>query len=245
MNQDRIRNFWGIYDLTYMRDKTRTWIALYHETIVGYLLEHDKRVLHTRGNAQCIVPLLKNTNLTTPTFNIEPLHLAGVKRLYKPTEPTDATSKGKVTTYLLMRVNADDFKPAMLHNVQEMGTKDNTLVTSLLSREPSRIADLLKGFSFGLYVNGRLVSFAAAPDVLEDLAIIRGVYTTPDLRRKGYSTSVCSALVAKVLETGRDAILYVSKDNKPAIRVYRKLGFKETEHVFLSFKAEKRVGKVR
>jgi predicted GNAT family acetyltransferase len=56
---------------------------------------------------------------------------------------------------------------------------------------------------------------------------------------------VCSALVAKVLETGRGAILYVSKDNKPAIKLYKKLGFKETGHVFLSFKAEKRVGKVR
>jgi len=240
MNRDRIRNFWGIYDLTYMKDKTRTWVAFQHKNVVGYLLEHDKRILHTRGDAECVGPLLKNTGLAKPLFNIEALHLSGVKRLYKPTEPTDATTKGKVTTYLLMKVNVDSFKPTMRHGVQEMKRDDNEKVRGLLSRDASTVADLLKGLAYGLLEQGQLVSFAAAPDILEDLAIIRGVYTAPNFRGKGYATSVCSALVAKLLEQGKDAILYVSKDNTSAIKAYTKLGFRETRHVFLSFKAEKR-----
>jgi len=243
MNQDRIRNFWGVYDLKHARDKTRTWAAFHNKNVVGYLVEHEKRILHTRGNAECVAPLLKKTDLTTPRFNIEPAHLAGVKILYKPIEPTDETTRGKVTTYLLMKVRADNFRPTMIHSVQEMGKEDNEVVSNFLGRELSRTADLLKGLAYGLYENGQLVSFAAAPEMLEDLAIIRGVYTAPNLRGKGYATSVCSALVRRLLEKGMEVILYVAKDNTPAIKVYRKLGFRETGHIFLTFKAEKRIGK--
>lgn len=243
MNRDRIRNFWGIYDATHRRDQNRTWVAFHHKNVVGYLVEHEKRILHTRGIAECVAPLLKNTDLSTPLFNIEPAHLSAVKRLFKPVESTDATSKGRITTYLTMKVGKGEFKPMMLHDVQKMGKRDSAAVRIFLGREPSRIMDLLKGLAYGLYENGQLVSFAAAPEILEDLAIIRGVHTVPHLRRKGYATSVCSALVAEVLEKGKDAILYVSKDNAPAIKVYSKLGFRETGHIFLSFKAEKRNGK--
>jgi predicted GNAT family acetyltransferase len=239
MDKDRIRNFWGIHDLKHLRNKTRTWVALSQKNVVGYLVEHDQRILHTRGDAECVNPLLKNTDLVTPMFNIESSHLSAVKRLYKPTEPTDVTTRGKITTYLSMKVSTANFKPATWHNVQEMGKEDNEAVKRLLGRETSRVTDLLKGLAYGLYKQGQLLSFAAAPEILEDLAIIRGVYTTPDLRGRGYSTSVCSALVGRILEQGRDAILYVSKDNEPAIRVYRKLGFRKTGHVFLGFKARR------
>jgi len=245
MNQDRIRNFWGIYDLKHLRDKTRTWVAFSDMNVAGYLVEHDKRILHIRGNAACVAPLLKNTDLTTPLFNVEPTHLSAVKKLYKPTESTDSTTRGKVTTYISMKVSADNFKPTIVRNVLEMGKEDSEAIGGLLGREPNRVADLVKGLAYGLYKNGQLVSFAAAPEILEDLAIIRGVYTVPDLRGKGYATSVCSALVGRLFEQGREVILYVSKDNPSAIKVYRKLGFRETEHVFLSFKAERRIGKRR
>jgi len=241
MNQDRIRNFWGIYDLKHHRDKTRTWIAFSHGNFTGYLLEHDKRILQIRGNAKSVIPLLKKTNLNTPIFNIEPAHLAGVRKFYIPTEPTDKTSKGNVTTYLSMKASKDTFRPFKRHPVQEM-TKDNLeIVSSLLKRETSRVADLMKEISYGLYENGQLASFVAAPEMLEDLAIIRGVYTAPECRGKGYATSICSAIVQTLLEQGKEVFLYVSKENQPAVKVYRKLGFKETGHVFLSFYAEKKL----
>jgi GNAT superfamily N-acetyltransferase len=243
MNQDRIRNFWGIYDLKHHRDKTRTWVAFSQKNLTGYLLELDKRILHIRGNSESVVPLLKKTDLTTPLFNIEPAHLAGARKLYNPTGPTDRTSKSNVTTYLSMKVNKDSFKPFKQHSVQEM-TRDNLeIVSGLLNRETSRVTGLLKGPSYGLYKHGRLASFAAAPEMLEDLAIIRGVYTALNCRGKGYATSVCSAIVERLLEQGREVFLYVSKENPPALRVYRKLGFKETGHFFLSFQAEKKLSR--
>ncbi len=240
MNQDRLLNFWGFYDLKHQRDVTRGWVAFSHRNVVGYLFEIDKRILHIRGSSDCVVPLLKKTTLATAIFNIEPIHLSEAKKLYKPTEPTDATSKGKVTTYLSMKVTKGNFKPMRQHDVQDINKEDFKMVCSLLGREPDRVADLLKGLSYGLFKLGRLASFAAAPEILEDLAIIRGVYTAPDFRDKGYATSVCSAIVEKLLEQGKEVFLYVSKDNQPALKVYRKMSFKETGHVFLSFWADKR-----
>jgi GNAT superfamily N-acetyltransferase len=181
--------------------------------------------------------------LTTPLFNVESAHLTGARKLYNPTEPTDRTSKSNVTTYLSMKVSKNSFKPFKRHPVQEM-TRDNLeIVSGFLNRETSRVTDLLKGLSYGLYKRGRLASFAAAPEILEDLAIIRGVYTALNCRGKGYATSVCSAIVERLLEQGREVFLYVSKENPPALRVYRKLGFKETGHFFLSFQAEKKLSR--
>jgi predicted GNAT family acetyltransferase len=76
--------------------------------------------------------------------------------------------------------------------------------------------------------------------MLEDLAIVRGVHTAAEERNKGYSSSVCSVLVQQLLRQGRDVILFVSKDNPAAIRVYSKIGFKETGRVSLAFKARVR-----
>lgn len=237
MNQDRIRHFWGIYDLKNMKENIRTIIAQSEGNISGYLMEIDKRIIHIRGNADCATPLLKSANPHVPLFNIEPAQLHGVKRLYNHFEPTDATSKGKITEFLSMKVNGNGFQPVKARNVRELGGEDAEEVGKLLMREPDRIKGLLKEVSYGLYEIDQLVAFAAAPEVLEDLAIIRGVYTRPDLRGKGYATKVCSAVTARLIEQRKEPFLYVSKDNLPALSVYRKLGYRETGHVFLSFSA--------
>lgn len=64
--------------------------------------------------------------------------------------------------------------------------------------------------------------------------------TAPEKRNKGYATSVCSALVGRLHQQGKNAMLYVSKDNLPAIKVYRKIGFKEAGRLFLSFTAKRK-----
>jgi ribosomal protein S18 acetylase RimI-like enzyme len=240
MNQDRIRHFWGIYDLQHMKEKVRTRVALSGESLSGYLMEINERIIHIRGIADCATPLLESTDLNEPLFNIEPAHLCGVKRLYKNFKLTDSTSKGKITTYLSMKVNLQEFKPVETKSVRAISKEESEAVGNLLARKPDRIQDLMKGLSYGLYAKGQLVAFAAAPEILEDLAIIRGVYTQPSLRGKGYATNVCSAVTARLIEQGKEAFLYVSKDNHPALRVYRKLGFRETGHVFLSFCAERK-----
>lgn len=240
MNQDKISHFYAIHDLRYSREKTSAWVTLLKGSILGYMIEFDKRILYMRGNEECTIPLLRNTNLVTPLFNVEPQHLPSVKRLYKPIAPADKTTIGKITTFMTMRTTRESFKPIIKHDVRALKKEDTKAVAELMNRDVQTALGFLSGFAFGVFQGDKMVSLAASPESLDDLAILRGVFTAPEERNKGYSTSACSALVERLLKDGKDVFLYVSKDNPAAIRVYEKIGFEETGHVFLGFEAKKK-----
>lgn len=241
MNEDRISHFYAIYDLRHLRDKTQVWVAFADRTIIGYLMEFDKRILYMRGKAECAVSLLRKTDLPEPLFNIEQRHLPAVKKLYKLKEPADKMTKGPITTFLTMKVTSKTFTPIIKHNVQKLEKEDAQALGELLSIEPQAALNFFRGFAFGVSRGkNKLVSYAASPEMLEDLAIVRGVFTAPEERNEGCSTSVCSALVRRLLQEGREVMLYVSRDNLSAIKVYRKIGFRETGHRQLGFWAKKR-----
>jgi GNAT superfamily N-acetyltransferase len=239
LNRDRISHFFGIYDLEHFRDRTAVWLALSANDILGYLLEYNRNILCLRGPGHC-VPLLRKSNLSEAMLNIEPHQLPAVKELFEPIGPADKATVGKITTFIVMKTTCDTFKPAMLPRVRELKTDSATEIAGLLSINFEQALDSLTGVAFGLYEGERLVSYAASPEILEDLAIVRGVFTAPDRRGKGYSKAVCSALVSWLLGEGKEAMLYVSEDNAAALSVYRSLGFRETGHRFLGFTARRR-----
>ena len=240
MNLDRISHFFSIHDLAYHRNKTRVWLELPANEIVGYLLQYDRHILCLRGPENCVAPLLGKTKLREAILNVEAHQLPAVKRFYRPIEPADKMTVGKVTTFVVMKVTSSSFRPAMHHEVRELKNESVAELAGLLGASQQLALDLLRGFAFGLYESEKLVSYAASPEFLEDLAIVRGVFTAPDKRGKGYSKVVCSALVSKLLGEGKEVMLYVSKDNAAALSVYRSLGFRETGHRFLGFTARRK-----
>ena len=241
LEAERILHIFTIYDFRYMRDKTKIWIALEDKKIAGYLLEFDNRIVHTHGSAESAAKLLDYTNLDELVFVIEPHHLRVVEEFFKPLGPTDSSSRGEITTYLIVKVDAETFKPSIRHRVKKLGTKDLADILKSMGHEwKSRIENVVhKGVAFGAYDNGSPVAVAAVSEILDGLALIRGVYTLPSFRRKGFATSACSALIQELIDLGREAMLWVAKDNLPAIRVYEKIGFKRTRHSLLGFKAKK------
>ncbi len=54
---------------------------------------------------------------------------------------------------------------------------------------------------------------------------IGGVYTKPEFRNRGVSTYLMKILLDEIHQSGKKAVLYVKKDNKPALALYKKLGF--------------------
>ena len=58
---------------------------------------------------------------------------------------------------------------------------------------------------------------------------IGGVYTKPEFRNRGVSTYIMKILLNEIHISGRKAVLYVKKNNKPALALYRKLGFHITD----------------
>lgn len=64
---------------------------------------------------------------------------------------------------------------------------------------------------------------------------IGGVYTLPEYRGMGISTSVVSFLTEKIMQSGMKASLFVKTNNKAAIRVYTNLGFKIAEEFQITY----------
>ena len=185
--------------------------------------------------------LLDYTNLDEPVFVIEPHHLTVVQESFKPLSPTDSSSKGELTTYLVMKINAETFKPSIRHRVKKLRTQDLGEVLEGLGDEwKKRIENVIdRGVALGAYDNGSLVAVATVSEILDGLALIRGVYTVPSFRREGFATSACSALLQESIDLAKEAMLWVARDNLPAIRVYEQIGFKKTRHSLLGFKAKR------
>jgi GNAT superfamily N-acetyltransferase len=240
LDRDRISHFFTIYDLQYYSGKTRVWLALLTDRIVGYLLEYNRHILCVRGSESCVAPLLRQTALTQAILNIEAYQLRFVERHYEPIEPADKTTVGKITTFVVMKATRSSFRPVLRNEIRQLKSESAAELADLLGTEQELASDLLRGFAFGLYESEKLVSYAASPEILEDLAIVRGVFTAPGKRGKGYSKAVCSALVSKLLDEDKEVMLYVSRDNAAALSVYRSLGFRETGHRFLGFTARRR-----
>ena len=242
LNKDRVLHIFTIYDLGFLREKTKVWLALGSDEIVGYLFEYDKRIVHARGASEGINDLLQFIDLDEAVFSIEPHHLAKVEQFFEVIEPTDPASRGKITTYIVMKTDQNTFQPVIRHRIRRLGTEDLEEASKSLGHEyRERIEDAInRGLAFGAYYDGSLASVATVPEMLEDFAFIRGVYTVPSLRGRGLATSACSALVAEAIRLDRQALLWVAEDNVPARRVYEKIGFKPTGHTLLGFKARRR-----
>jgi len=54
---------------------------------------------------------------------------------------------------------------------------------------------------------------------------IGGVYTIPEYRSQGISTCLMKTLLNDIHISGKKAVLYVKKENKPALALYKKIGF--------------------
>jgi hypothetical protein len=176
MNRDRISHFFSIYDLEHFKNKTSVWFALSADDIVGYLLEYDKCILCMRGSRECVPLLLGKSSLTEAMLNIEARQLSAVKKMFEPIDPADKMTVGKITTFVVMKATRDAFNPVLLHEVRELRRESATELAGLLGVKLEQALDLLKGFAFGLYKSEKLVSYAASPEILEDLAIVRGVF---------------------------------------------------------------------
>ena len=120
MSHDRIAHFYAVYDLLHLPERTRTWTALLNDQVVGYLIEFGKRILYMRGSAEAATSLLRNSNVSAALFNIEPWHLAAVKRMFKISAPADKMTEGKITAFTPLITTAKSFRPVKKHHVQEL-----------------------------------------------------------------------------------------------------------------------------
>jgi GNAT superfamily N-acetyltransferase len=77
---------------------------------------------------------------------------------------------------------------------------------------------------------GQLLSAASTSAETANAAMIGGVWTAPDARRRGLSTAVMSALSRELIGEGRRPYLFYLTDNMAAAHVYSQVGYATVGH---------------
>ena len=90
---------------------------------------------------------------------------------------------------------------------------------------PFRIRTPELGSYIGIREAGQLVAMAGERLRLPGYTEISAVCTRPDLRGRGYASSLVSALIQKIIGRNETPFLHVRAENVGARHVYEKLGF--------------------
>ncbi len=78
---------------------------------------------------------------------------------------------------------------------------------------------------FGYFADGNLVSAATLGAIWKDWFVISSVFTDPASRNRGYVQKLMSSMLDHYSNLDK-AILFVNKENAPAVKAYSNLGFK-------------------
>lgn len=82
--------------------------------------------------------------------------------------------------------------------------------------------------SYGIKVDGRLVSIASYVAKTNDAAMIIGVCTDDDHPKKGYASEIVKLMSDDLYEQGRKGVLFYT--NPSAARIYERLGYEPYAH---------------
>ncbi|MDZ5660887.1 GNAT family N-acetyltransferase [Nocardioides sp. S-58] len=122
------------------------------------------------------------------------------------------------------------------------GMDDDTFMEFARGRnvQEKALVAAARGTRFGAFVDGEVVATAAVFRTEEGVARFQSVETHPDHRRRGLAAATVHAAGAHAREQlGARTLVIVADADGDAIRVYRSLGFAETEQQLMM---EKRSG---
>jgi len=139
-----------------------------------------------------------------------------------------------ITTDVLMKENPDiDIMTATKEDVPEIAAmmmKDR-IYSEVYSYE-KLCGDLTRRLEAGfgrLFIirdeNGRLVCADATNAETEDLAVIGGLVTDPEMRGRGLGQAMTGSVWNTVLREGKRGLAFLLDDNEKTIKLHKKLGY--------------------
>lgn len=157
--------------------------------------------------------------------HLQPHHLAAFDQVFG--------AEGLVPM-LRMGLDARGFRPSHgdASTVEQLSHRDTGEIIELYTHYPDNFfepAQLDSGHYCGIRVDGRLVSVAGVHVVSHEasVATLGNIVTHPDFRGRGFSTVCTSHLCARLISEGIGTLaLNVRRENRSAVRVYEKLGFR-------------------
>jgi len=237
--QDVPHHHFFILDWKFGKDSTKILLALKANRIQGMMLTYRQSIVQLRGSAEAANALLDRMDLEKVEIQALMEHENMVLRRYKPLTRHEL---------ILMTLRRGEERLHMKHPVVELTPADAKEIASLMRQaDPEWWGEtasqrIVEGMDerlwLGVKVDRKLVSLGGTR--FNDWGSNIGVVVTEaSHRRRGYATSIVSALVKKILARCPMVFIHVLSDNPPAIHVYKKVGFKPYRTYFFA-RGEKR-----
>jgi len=178
----------------------------------------------TLGDEELLDQLLPSLRLPARAFlTCQPEHLVAVQRHYK-----------LEWHHLLKRMVAEreSFNPIEARKPEPLQPREAGAVNELYQTwgyQTLSPGQLRKGVYYGVWQDGQLISAAGTLFISPTygLACLGNVLTRPSHRNQGLATACTSAVTRKLFETCQKVVLDVEPGNRPAIKIYSKLGYRD------------------
>ena len=227
INKDIPHYYFFAFDWKYNRDKTKILLALEGNRIDGMMLVYNQSIAQLRGSREAVRTLCEKLDLEKIELQALDQHKQYILVKYKPTWSHQM---------MLMVLGKGEERLHIKHPIAKLDASDaEQAATIMRNADPEYWGDrtsqqiiewMNQGVIWlGIKVDGELVSVGSTC-LTEWAGLIAVVATQADHRNKGYATSIVSELVKQILEKLSTALIYVLTDNPPAIRIYKKVGFK-------------------
>jgi RimJ/RimL family protein N-acetyltransferase len=230
VKQDVIKHVFAFYDIQHDPEHTSVYAAFKDEKLTGYILTYtatDVPSVILEGESDAASQLIEFAPQNQFVIHAPLSLLPIIKRKF-------TSAKHYVEDWMLVRKDEANLTKSEL--VRKLSTEeDASMLTELLSTRKDRPERALEKYLrwistlplYGVFVNGKLVSYAGSFIQLPQVWMIGGVYTQPTRRNKGYATLATSAITEEALRNAEAAALFVRSDNYPAIGVYEKIGYRK------------------
>jgi RimJ/RimL family protein N-acetyltransferase len=227
---DVIKHVFAYYDIQYASEQTTTYAAFENGKTKGYILiytgsEFPSVIMECEGNmAKRLIEHAPEGKFVT---HAPPNLLTIIKRRFPD-------AKHYVEDWML--VKKGEANPFKSEHVRRLRTEEDAskLFTLLETREDRTPASLKRYFDwmskmplYGVFIDDELVSYAGSFVQLPQVWMIGGVYTNPKHRNKGCAPLATSAVTEEALKNAEVVALFVRTDNHPAIKAYKKIGYKK------------------
>ena len=218
--------FFFAFDWEHNKDETDILLAITGRHIDGMMLICKRRIVQLRGRNEAAQMLLEHLDLEEVELQASREHKQYVLEKYQPTWDHEL---------MLMVLHKGQEELHTSHPVVKLEASDAPETAAILNAtdpefwgsitEDQIVEEINRVNWTGIRIDGELASICRTR-LAEGIGHIATVATRETHRNKGYATTLVSHSVQTILTKTTTAMIYVLHDNQPAVKVYKRVGFK-------------------
>lgn len=243
LRKNVLENLYILHDLEKSDKRAKFQVAYSGTSVIGVFLFFEfptHPILWIVGENEAVEEYLKSVKLEKFVMIAEKRHLEAIKDSFNGIKHYDeyVMQLQPTNARFFLGDNVRRVEPGQAYIWAKSVNNGNEPDASLIS--DSR-RELLENDCFAAFVENEIVSRGVVHAKSRFGWAIGGIYTLPNHRNNGFSTSVMSHIIKYGSDYTSRFVLFVRKDNAPAVSSYRKVGFEVIgEKVFIDYN----IGKV-